>query len=71
MFLFALFQLTWEGTAIISAAASAIFSAGAAYNMFRSLKRDALTKADLLGIQNENDERYVSKELCGERHREV
>jgi hypothetical protein len=66
----ALFQLSWEGTAAVTAGVSVIFSAGGVYAMFRNLKNNALTKADLLGMQKENDARYVSRELCNERHKE-
>lgn len=65
----ALFQLTWEGTAVISGAAGVIFSAGAAWGMFRSLKKEVLTKVDLLDLQNHSDARYVLQKVCDERHK--
>ena len=63
-------QMTWDSAAILTGAAGVVFSAGGVYFAFRDLKKNVLTKVDLLGLQNHNDARYVSKEVCNERHAE-
>ncbi len=68
-----LFFQAWDAASTtLAVAAGAVFNAGVTWQVVKSIKENAATKADLLqtkaDLLSELGEKYVETKLCNEKH---